>query len=279
MHWVAKYRQRTRSGTGTLSCDPPFILAVCIIRSSPRLVYILIVTPGETSRRPFVRPWLHSHDTRKGGGVGRLQHTNDDELHINAKDREITYSSTPVFRGFGSRRSARVRLFSTFSSDCSSSVRSVTGEEASVTEVVIPKSLGSRLIWADSCGLVLRLRDSTRVQGPSASRADGLRRFVGRGTGVDDSGAVADDSDWASTGMERFPPPTMPVVPPAAAAFLAFFFLAFGLVVAVVAPTLDSAAESNPPGTETTAGMDTTFGVGSVAAAAGAGVPAGLSAA
>ena len=92
-----------------------------------------------------------------------------------------------------------------------------------MTDVVIPASLG---VWSTckaepeevACAL-FRFRDSTRVQGPSFSIAGGLLRLVlGRGTGVDDSGAVADDSDCASAGIVRLPPAALDE---AAAAFFA----------------------------------------------------------
>ena len=110
------------------------------------------------------------------------------------------------------RRSASGRRASSEPCCCcrrsSSSVRSVTGDDVPVTEVVMPASLATGSGAADddagcaSCARgVLRLRDSTRVQGPSASRTGVLLRFAaGRGTGVDDSGAVADESLCASSG-------------------------------------------------------------------------------
>ena len=105
---------------------------------------------------------------------------------------------------------------------------------------------------------VLRLRDSTRVQGPSASRTGVLLRFAaGRGTGVDDSGAVADESLCASSG--------------ACAGLPAFFLLLLFFFLGFAAAADGSAAgcgSSSAPGT--TAGNGTTVGSTSVCDADGA---------
>lgn len=165
-----------------------------------------------------------------------------------------THSSTPVFRGLGSNRSARVRRFSEIpesASADSSSVLSVTGDEFPVTDVVIPASLVDTSSWgrpspAGASAFVASLATfffvSTLVH-PSSSSAGGfgVADFLGL-RAADDSGAVADDSDCASTGTGL--------------AFLAFFFF-FGLLAAA-GLSAESEGASKPPGT--TGGKDTTLG-------------------
>ena len=128
--------------------------------------------------------------------------------------------------------------------------------------VVTPASLVPASRVAACCGSFFRF-GSTRVHEPSVSSdggagaglgVDAFRCFPGRtGAAAGDSGAVADDSDIASTGRDA----GAPDVP----AFLAFFFfdlvdLTAGSGVCSVSAGPEDA--SKPPGT--TGGNGTTVG-------------------
>ena len=111
-----------------------------------------------------------------------------------------------------------------------------------------------------ACWTLMRLRASTRVQGPSLSNSDDDEGVGGFGVGLFffggftcDSGAVADESDCGSLEMIRLPAALTVGVP----AFLAFFFF-FDLVADSVGVSGVGVVGSKPPGIA--GGRDTTLG-------------------